>query len=220
MTFDGPSKLIILQPDDGLSLSVRHLWSRWADWVALGDNSKYPYAFEQMGGQEIDPGAGTLIPIYIFLKNGWRVRPKEASHTLTVGDGILLVDGGGDPFVNTLGSFTVRVNYQQPVQAISFATSNATTPADVADAVWSTPAGSTTMGATLSGLVDNIFDVDRVGPSISLKDALRLLLAVTTCKASGGGTTNVVFRNLEDTQAAVSMVVDVNGNRTAVSLNP
>jgi hypothetical protein len=76
----------------------------------------------QVGGDDIDAGAGTKIPIYIFLLNGWRLRPQEASHTLSVTDGIILVDGGGDPFVNTLSSYIVRINYQQPVQAISFAT--------------------------------------------------------------------------------------------------
>jgi hypothetical protein len=76
----------------------------------------------QVGGDDIDVGAGTKIPIYVFLLNGWKLRPQEANHTLSVTDGIILVDGGGDPFVNTLGSYVVRINYQQPVQAISFAT--------------------------------------------------------------------------------------------------
>ena len=40
--------------------------------------------------------------------------------SLLVNDGILLVNGGGDPFLNTNGAYAVRINYQQPVQAISF----------------------------------------------------------------------------------------------------
>jgi hypothetical protein len=76
-----------------------------------------------VGGDDIDLGAGTKIPIYAFLQNGWKLKPQESNHTLNVIDGILLVDGGGDPFINTTGSFVVRVNYQQPVQAISFSTS-------------------------------------------------------------------------------------------------
>ncbi len=74
----------------------------------------------QVGGNDIDTAAGTKIPIYVFLQNGWKLKPQEANHTLNVGDGILLVDGGGDPFIGTTGSFVVRINYQQPVQAISF----------------------------------------------------------------------------------------------------
>lgn len=122
MTFDGPNKRIILTAGT-TSLSVRDVWSRWVDWfLTAGDNSKYLPAFVSVGGDDIDLAAGTKIPIYAFLTNGWRVRPQEANHTLNVVDGILLVDGGGDPFVDTTGAFIVRVNYQQPVQAISFST--------------------------------------------------------------------------------------------------
>jgi hypothetical protein len=120
-TFDGPNKRINLSLGT-TDMSVRDVWSRWADWVALSDNSKYLPAFSNLGGDDIDPGAGTKIPIYAFMLNGWRIKPQEAHHTLNITDGILLVDGAGDPFVNTTGSYIVRINYQQPVQAISFST--------------------------------------------------------------------------------------------------
>lgn len=119
ISFDGPTKRIILSSGT-TSLGVRDVWSRWVDWVLTSDNSKYLPAFSQVGGNDIDTVAGTKIPVYAFLLNGWRVSPQEANHTLNVSDGVLLVDGGGDPFVNTAGSFVVRINYQQPVQAISF----------------------------------------------------------------------------------------------------
>lgn len=117
--FSGSSKLITLSAGT-VVVDVRDLWSRWVDWHALGDNSKYLPAFRTVGGDVIDAGAGTSIPTYAYLLNGWRLRPQEANHTLTVNGGVLLVDGGGDPFVATLGAFVVRVNYQQPVQAIGF----------------------------------------------------------------------------------------------------
>jgi hypothetical protein len=140
MTFDGPNKRILLTLGT-TSVSVRDAWSRWVDWYLTGDNSKYLPAFAQVGGNDIDAGAGTKIPIYAFLLNGWKIKPQEASHTLAVGDGVLLVDGGGDPFVNTTGSFVVRVNFQQPVQAISFSSAgggggSGPTAAEIADAVW------------------------------------------------------------------------------------
>ena len=120
-SFDGPSKVITLSAGT-TSVSVRDLWSRWVDWFLTGDNSKYLPAFEFVGGNDIDTDAGTFIPVYAFLMNGWKVKPQEANHTLNIRDGILLVNGGGDPFNNTNGAYTVRINYQQPVQAISFAT--------------------------------------------------------------------------------------------------
>ncbi len=121
ISFNGGSKLITLSSGT-TTLGVRDVWSRWVDWWLTGDNSKYPLAMTQVGGNDIDAGAGTSIPIYAFLLNGWKVRPQEASHTLNVNDGVLLVDGGGDPFTNTVGSYVVRINYQQPVQAITVST--------------------------------------------------------------------------------------------------
>lgn len=117
--FNGSTRVITLTPGT-TSMSVRDLWSRWVDWLLTGDNSKHQIALTNVGGDDISLADGTKIPIYSFLNNGWRIRPQESNHTLNVVDGILLVSGGGDPFVNTLGTFTVRINYQQPVQAISF----------------------------------------------------------------------------------------------------
>lgn len=118
-SFDGPTKRISLTAGT-TSVSVRDLWSRWVDWCLTGDNSKFLPAFVTLGGDDIDATAGTKVPVYAFLQNGWKLKPQEADHTLNVQDGILLVGGGGDPFVNTAGEYVVRVNYQQPVQAISF----------------------------------------------------------------------------------------------------
>jgi hypothetical protein len=118
-SFNGPTKVITLTAGT-TSVSVRDLWSRWVDWFLTSDNSKYLPAFTNVGGDEIDQSQGTFIPIYAFLMNGWKLKPQEANHTLNIRDGILLVNGGGDPFNNTTGSYVVRINYQQPVQAISF----------------------------------------------------------------------------------------------------
>lgn len=118
--FDGATKIITVTAQT--LVSVRDVYSRWADWLALSDNSKFLPAFNTLGGNEIDAAAGTSIPIYAYLINGWKIRPQESNHTLSVTDGVLLVDGGGDPFLNTVGAFVVRVNYSQPVQAITVAT--------------------------------------------------------------------------------------------------
>ena len=120
LSFDGVTKVITITTVN--TLDVKDLWSRWVDWVLSSDNSKYLPAMSQVGGQDIDVSAGTSIPIYIYLLNGWKIKPREANHTLNVINGTLLVDGGGDPFNNTNGAYTVRINYQQPVQAIGVAT--------------------------------------------------------------------------------------------------
>jgi hypothetical protein len=73
----------------------------------------------QVGGDDL--GGGIYIPIYIFLLNGWRVRPMESSHTLVI-EGNLFVDGGGVPVVQTLGTYNVSVQYTVPVQAQAVST--------------------------------------------------------------------------------------------------
>jgi hypothetical protein len=198
-SFDGTSKVITLTAGT-TTMSVRDVWSRWVDWIALSDNSKYLPAFVTVGGDDIDPGAGTKIPIYAFLLNGWRIKPQEADHTLNVTDGILLVDGGGDPFNNTSGDYVVRINYQQPVQAISFSTAGGEAPTaeQVAAAVWSSVL---------------------IGSTITASQLLQVISAALAGKLDGAGTSLVAIRDLEDTKDIITAAVDASGNRLTVTLD-
>lgn len=121
VTFDGSTKVITMDPGE-LELNVVGMYSDYVDWALTADNLRYDFAFAEAGGNVIDSGAGTSIPVYAFLTNGWRIAPDEANYTLAVTSGIVLVDGGGDPFLDTVGAYTVRINYQQPVQAITVST--------------------------------------------------------------------------------------------------
>ena len=120
ITLDGATRRIIL---DSASVSAAQIWSAWVDWHEA--NQQWPLAFQLVGGNAL--GGGLFIPPYIFLMNGWRVRPMEASHNLTI-TGNLFVDGGGVPVVGTLGTYQVNVNYTVPVQAQGIATSGSTGP--------------------------------------------------------------------------------------------
>lgn len=143
LVFDTTNKRIIL---DVASITATEIYSRWVDWLAVGDNIKYLPAFRTTGGDDL--GGGISIPAYYFLQNGWRVRPMESNHTLTI-TGNLFVDGGGDPVVSTLGNFNVLVKTVVPVQAQTVATSGSGvgTVEQVASAVWgATISGYTTLG--------------------------------------------------------------------------
>lgn len=120
ITLNGSAKRIIL---DSASVSAAQIWSAWVDWHEA--NQQWPLAFQLVGGNAL--GGGLFIPPYFFLMNGWRVRPMEASHNLTI-TGNLFVDGGGVPVVGTLGTYQVNVNYTVPVQAQGIATSGSTGP--------------------------------------------------------------------------------------------
>lgn len=120
ITLNGSTKRIIL---DSASVSAAQIWSAWVDWHEA--NQQWSLAFQLVGGNAL--GGGLFIPPYFFLMNGWRVRPMEASHNLTI-TGNLFVDGGGVPVVGTLGTYQVNVNYTVPVQAQGIATSGSTGP--------------------------------------------------------------------------------------------
>ena len=84
IAFDPANKIITL---DTFNVSASQIWSRWVDWVVLSDNSKYLPAFSQIGG--VAP-----IALYIYLENGWKIRPQEVDGLTTI-TGNLLVQGGG-----------------------------------------------------------------------------------------------------------------------------
>ena len=126
--FDAANKRVILSD---ASVTATEMYSRSADWLAAGDNSKYGAVFRQVGGDDL--GGGLSIPPYFFLQGNWRVRPMESSHNLTI-TGNLFVDGGGVPVVSTLGTYQVNVNYTVPVQAQGISTAGSS-PNDIAAAV-------------------------------------------------------------------------------------
>lgn len=114
---DPATRRIVL---DSANVTAQEIYRAWADWAALDDHLKFLPAFRSLGGDAL--GGGLFIPGYYFLLNGWRVRPMEASHELTI-TGNLFVEGGGVPVVPTLGIFQVTVNYTVPMQAQGVATS-------------------------------------------------------------------------------------------------
>lgn len=131
--FDPTNKRIIL---DTSSVTAEEVYSRWVDWAASSDNLKYGEVISHVGGNEL--GGGLFIPNYIFLNNGWKVRPMESNHLLNI-IGNLFVNGGGVPVVNTLGTYNVAIQYTVPVQAQGIATSGTSGPSasEVADEVMS-----------------------------------------------------------------------------------
>ena len=139
ITFDPAAQRIVL---DSASVTATEIFSRWEDWAALSDNVKYGLVIRQVGGDDL--GGDLSIPPYFFLQGGWRVRPMESNHNLTV-TGNLFVEGGGVPVVQTLGTYQVNVNYTVPVQAQGIATSGSSGPSaeSIAAAVVSALQGTT-----------------------------------------------------------------------------
>ena len=105
-TFDGPNKLIIM--NNGItSITVQNMYSLWKVWSATSDNLKYLPAFAVLGG---DPTvAGKYLGTTFFLENGWKIRPFEGNHSLTI-EGNLYSRDGNSPTVHTVGNYNVLVS--------------------------------------------------------------------------------------------------------------
>ena len=118
VTFDGDNKLIIINNGEDELVAERDIYSAWKRWKveAKKDNAKWLQALRTVGGDPIG-GTQTVSP-YFFLLNGWKLRPYEATHRLIV-DGNLFVDGGGSPFVATVGNFNVVVELQTSSKSIT-----------------------------------------------------------------------------------------------------
>ena len=120
VTFNGTDKKIIVN-DAITELDVQvDLYSDYKEWLKESDNSKYLLAMRTVGG---DPttGAKSVAP-YFFLTNGWKIRPYEGDHTLTI-TGNLFVDEPGTYGYNltipTIGNYTVTVVLSTTSDAIS-----------------------------------------------------------------------------------------------------
>ena len=127
-TFNGSTKRITLSAGT-VTLNLTDLHSRWKDWVLAG-NAECLLAFSTVGGEI------TEIPLYLFMLNGWLIVPQSADHTLTVTGGVLVGQGGADPFTDPAGAYKIRINRQVPGIAIGYSTSGGAGPttADIAAA--------------------------------------------------------------------------------------
>jgi len=66
-------------------------------------------------------------------------------------------------------------------------------------------------------IADAILDEVVVG-SYTMRQLLKVMAAALAGKATGGGTTSVTFRGVDDASNVIVATVDTNGNRSAVTL--
>lgn len=76
--------------------------------------------------------------------------------------------------------------------------------------------GAIDADALAADAIDEIID-EVIEGSTTLRQALRLILAVAAGKSAGGGSSPVTFRDMADSKNRISATVDANGNRTAVT---
>lgn len=64
-----------------------------------------------------------------------------------------------------------------------------------------------------------LLDSSDVETGVTVKEALRIVLAALSGKISGAGTNTITIRDINDTTDRITATVDTNGNRTAVTVD-
>ncbi len=136
MTYDPANRLFILNVGVTAFDVVIDLYSDVKeDWLTNSTLNKFKFPLLAIGGQSI--GGGQIISPYIMVRYGWKIRPYEADHTLTVA-GNLITDDGSSPFASVLGDYQVTI--KSIVTSNSLTTSGvgltATDLTNIADSVW------------------------------------------------------------------------------------
>lgn len=72
----------------------------------LANNMKFQQVFGVVGGDPITPTQN--LGATFFLENGWRIRPAELNHKLTIVGNLFTREPGQSPFVATIGAYTVN----------------------------------------------------------------------------------------------------------------
>lgn len=120
-----------------------------------------------------------------------------------------------------LASYNDADSFGEFVQAISAGGGDATAANQtlILNAVAALPQDKNGYRLSSTG-VDDVHD-EAIGDStITLRQALRVILAAAAGKGSGLESTAVAYRNVADSKNVIEATVDADGNRTAVTLDP
>ena len=127
------------------------------DWVINENLRKFVFPVRSAGGDDL-PGSKALGATF-FLASDWKIRPYEASHKLII-NGNLYSEDGTDPFLDTVGTYTVRIIQQVSSLVTSI---DVITAADISQAVWAKDITSITTSGTAG---KTLYDIGSQGVSV------------------------------------------------------
>jgi len=115
VTVDLTNKLIIAKAGvTGLDATIDLYSDLKEDWQTnAGGELAFEFPFGTTGGDPL-PG-GQNVGAYFFLRNdlGWRIRPDEADHELTISGNLYPTDSGLPMLVPTIGDYTVMIQIER-----------------------------------------------------------------------------------------------------------
>lgn len=135
VTFDPLHLRIVEVSSSGdTSYDWQEIYSEWKDWILEDptERMKHAPAFSVIGGEERGGGAPRLGSTY-FIQNGWKWRPAEYSHHVTITGNIVTIPAGERPWVSTLGAYTAGIQLESSANVYTLAVGSGVLPADVTD---------------------------------------------------------------------------------------
>lgn len=142
ITFNGLTKTITIGHDAAVTtLDAVELYSRWKDWVALGNAQFLPAFSESVGGNDLGGGVG--LGQYVFLNNnlGWRLTGAAFDYEIRL-TGDLYFTEPDTAFFTSVPSHTVIFSVQRSVGSTIVASGGGGGSVDedaIAAAVWNRP---------------------------------------------------------------------------------
>jgi len=108
VTINGGEKTITIS-DEGFDVTItaKEIYSRWKEWILT--NPQWEPAFRTFGGDPL--GGGSFAGDFYFLNNvaGWRIKPEEKNHTLTINGNLFAENTSIELFLGTVGNYTVAI---------------------------------------------------------------------------------------------------------------
>lgn len=120
--FNGVTKRITLPQQS--TIEVADLYSRWKEWVATSDNSKYAPAFSVVGGDPIS--ADTSLAVNVFIRNdlGWKIAPPEANINIVLVGNLYPATSATPWRAAPVGNYQTSINTDNSVNALVVTTTS------------------------------------------------------------------------------------------------
>jgi len=168
VSFDADNRLVIVNEGETSLDAEADLYSAAKrTWKNDSTLNKLRPPFRTVAGDPI--GDNRVIGAYFFLQNqagaGWRIRPYEADHELTIFGNLYAEDSYYPMLVPTLGGYTVAIHIEKSSLTQKLISGSGVTEQDkldIADKVWDEPREAHkiegTEGETLSHIISVLTD--------------------------------------------------------------
>lgn len=162
------------------------------------------------------------------MQNGIYYTVLDATDTNTLGPLVIFVHEAGALTVVFRGTVLPANVYDSLISGSDYLDTQVagmdgsviTAASIAANAIGASELATDAVGAAqlASGAVDEIWD-EVIEGTLTGRQLLRIFLAALAGKSAGGGTLSITFRDNADTKNRITATVDINGNRTVMTLD-